>query len=187
MLTILVEYLAAARKTGPRGAGTGLGGQPLCMTGGSGRRGRSACMRARWLHRAAGGLAAWLARLAYCLGWLAGAGGLAGMGGRGRGGRRPRRRAGAGEGGRGGKAALLRFSRNDDCSGKRPRRWLYPALRRHGSGRGTAAPRSVARQSLAMSAVSASGRCHVSPLPRHHAWRGTDVWPCQGNRCGQKC
>ena len=93
-------------------------------------------MRARWLHRVAGGLAAWLARLAYCLaehGWLAGVGGLAGVGERGRGGRRPQRRAGAGEGGRGG-TALLRFSRNADCSGKRPRRWLYPALPRHGGG-----------------------------------------------------
>ena len=55
---------------------------------------------------------------------------------------------------------------------------LYPALSRHGSGRGTAAPRSVARQSLAMSAVSASGRRHVRPLPRHHTWRD------QGNRRG---
>ena len=64
---------------------------------------------------------------------------------------------------------------------------LYPALSRHGSGCGTAAPRSVARQSPATSAVSASGRRHVSPLPRHHAWRGTGIWPRQGNRRGQKC
>ena len=64
---------------------------------------------------------------------------------------------------------------------------LYPALPRHGSGRGTAAPRSVARQSPATSAVSASGRRHVSPLPRHHAWRDTSIWPRQGNRRGQKC
>ena len=81
------------------------------------------------------------------LGWLAGVGGLASMGGRGCGGRRPRPRAGAGEGGRG-DTALLRFSRNADCSGKRQRRWLYRALPRHGSGRGTAAPRSMARQEL---------------------------------------
>ena len=64
---------------------------------------------------------------------------------------------------------------------------LYPALPRHGSGRGTAAPRSVARQSPATSAVSASGRRHVSPLLRHHAWRGTGIWPRQGNRRDQKC
>ena len=109
MLTILVEYLVAARKTGPRGAGAVA---------------------------APGGLAAWLARLAYRLaerGWLAG------VGGRGRGGRRPRRRAGAGEGGHGG-TALLRFSWNADCSGKRPRRWLYPALPRQDRWRGRALP-----------------------------------------------
>ena len=28
---------------------------------------------------------------------------------------------------------------------------------------------------------------HVSPVPRHHAWRGTGVWPRQDNRRGQKC
>ena len=186
MLTILVEYLVAARKTGPRGAGAG---QPPCVTGGSGRRGSRAGMRARRPHPATGGLAAWLARLAYCLaerGWLAGAGGLAGVGGRGRGGRRPWRRAGEGEGGRGGNAALLRFSRNGDCSGKRPRRWLYPALPGHGSGRGTAAPRSLARQSFATSAVSGDGRRHVRPLPCRHAWRDTGIWSRQGNRRGQK-
>ena len=86
-----MEYLAAARKTGPRGAGVGLGGQPPCVTGGSGRRGRRAYVRARWLHRATGGLAG---VRAYCLaerGWLAGVGGLAGVGERGRGGRRARR------------------------------------------------------------------------------------------------
>ena len=138
-------------------------------------------MRARWLHRAA-----WQARLAYCLGCLAGAGGIAGMGGHGHGGRRPRPWAGAGEGGRGG-TALPRFSRNADCSGKRLRRWLYPALPRHGSGRSTAAPRSVARQGLSTSAVSGDGRRHVRPLPRRHAWRGTCIWPRQGNRRGQKC
>ena len=44
---------------------------------------------------------------------------------------------------------------------------------------GSATPRSVARQSPATSAVSASGRRHVSPLPRHHAWRGTGIWPRQ--------
>ena len=27
------------------------------------------------------------------------------------------------------------------------------------------------------SAASESGRCHVSPLPRHHAWRGIGIWP----------
>ena len=64
---------------------------------------------------------------------------------------------------------------------------LYLALPRHGSGRGTAAPRSVARQSPAMSAASASGRRHISPPPRHHAWRGIGIWPRQGNRHGQKC
>ena len=64
---------------------------------------------------------------------------------------------------------------------------VYPALPHHESGRGTAAPRSVARQSLATSAVSVSGRRHVRPLPRHHAWRGTGIWPRQSNRRGQKC
>jgi len=120
-------------------------------------------VRARWLHRAAGGLAAWLARLAYCLAersWLAG------VGGRVRGGRRPQRRASAGEGGRGG-TALLRFSRNADCSGKRPRWWLYPALPHHGSGRGTAALRSVARQALprhrsAFAVVATSATCRAT-------------------------
>ena len=58
-----------------------------------------------------------------------------------------------------------------------PRRRIYPALPRHGSGRGTAAPRSVARQSPATSAVSVSGLRHVSFLPRHHAWRGIGIWP----------
>ena len=58
---------------------------------------------------------------------------------------------------------------------------LYPALPRHGSGRGTDAPRSVARQSPATSATSASSRRHISPL-----LRGTDIWPRQGNRRGQK-
>ena len=28
---------------------------------------------------------------------------------------------------------------------------------------------------------------HVSPLPHHHGWRGTGIWPRQGNRRGQKC
>ena len=64
---------------------------------------------------------------------------------------------------------------------------LYPALPYHGSGRGTTAPISVARQSPATSAVSDCGRRHVSPLLRHHAWRGTGIWPRQGNRRGQKC
>ena len=40
---------------------------------------------------------------------------------------------------------------------------------------GSAAPRSVAWQSPATSTVSASGHRHVSPLPRHHAWRGTGI------------
>ena len=80
MLTISGEYLVAARKTGPEGAGTG---QPPCVTGGSGRRGRRAGERARRPHWAADGLAAWLARTGGH-GWLAGAGGLAGVGGRGR-------------------------------------------------------------------------------------------------------
>ena len=39
----------------------------------------------------------------------------------------------------------------------------------------------------ATSAVSDFGRRHVSPLPRYHAWRGTDIWSRQGNRRGQKC
>jgi len=52
-------------------------------------------------------------------------------------------------------------------------RYIYLALPRHGSGRGSAAPRSVARQSPAPSAVSGPGRRNVSPLPRHHTWRGT--------------
>ena len=39
----------------------------------------------------------------------------------------------------------------------------------------------------APSAVSAPGRHHVSHVPRHHAWRGTGIWPRQGNRSGQKC
>ena len=52
MLTILVEYLVVARKTGPGGAGAG---QPPCVTGGGAAL---ACGR--------GGLAAWLARAA---GW----------------------------------------------------------------------------------------------------------------------
>jgi len=32
-----------------------------------------------------------------------------------------------------------------------------------------------------------TGRRHVRPLLRHHAWRGTGIWPRQGNRRGQKC
>ena len=51
---------------------------------------------------------------------------------------------------------------------------------------GSAALWIRARQSPATSAVSASGRRHVSPLPRRHAWRGTCIWPRQGNRRGQK-
>ena len=155
----------------------GRGGMVLAGGGGAPACGRGGCT---------GRPVAWQARLAYRLGWLAGAGGLAGMGGRGYGGQRPRPRAGAGEGGRGG-TALLHFSWNADCSGKRPRRWLYPALPRHGSGRSTAAPRSVARQGLSTSAVSGDGHRHVRPLSRRHAWCGTGIWPRQGNRRGQKC
>ena len=66
-------------------------------------------------------------------------------------------RLGAGEGGRGG-TALLRFSRNADCSGKRPRRWLYPALPRHGSGRGRAFP----RQRSAVMVAATSGLCRAA-------------------------
>ena len=153
-----------------------LDGQPPCMTGCFGRRGRRACVRARWLHRAAGGLAG-AARLLPRLACWRGRDSWHG---------RTRPRAGAGEGGRGG-TALLCLSWNADCSGKRQRRWLYRALPRHGSGRGTAAPRSVARQSLATSAVSGDGRRHVRPLPRRHAWRGAGIWPRHGNRRGQKC
>ena len=113
MLTILVEYLAAARKTGPRGAGAGLGGQPPYVTGGYGRRGRRACVRARWLHRAAGGLAGAARLLPRLACWR----GRASWHGR----TRPRRTActAAGMRGRGGQAALLRCSGNGDCSGTR--------------------------------------------------------------------
>ena len=61
---------------------------------------------------------------------------------------------------------------------------------------GAAAPCSVAQHYRAMiggtvgpapSAVSGPGYRHVSPVPRHHAWRGTGIWPRQGNRRGQKC
>ena len=38
---------------------------------------------------------------------------------------------------------------------------------------GSAALKSVARQSLSTSAASDDGRRHVKPLPRRHAWRGT--------------
>jgi len=68
-----------------------------------------------------------------------------------RGGRRARRWAGAVGRGRGGQAALLRCLGNSGCSatgGRGTRRGFYSALPRHGSGRGTAAPRSVARQAL---------------------------------------
>ena len=98
MLTILVEYLVAARKTGPGGVGAG---QPPCMTGGSGRRGRHVGVWAQRPHPATGGLAAWLAPVGGH-GWLAGAGGPANVGGCGHGRRCARRRAGAGEGGRAG-------------------------------------------------------------------------------------
>ena len=155
MLTILVEYLVAARKTGPGGAGAG---QPPCMTGGSGRRGRHVGVWAQRPHPAAGGLASAAGRM-----WLAWPGWQAWAHAAAAG-----RLAGAGERGRGRQAALLRCLENGNCSARGPRRRLYPALPRHGSGRGTAAPRSVARQSLATSAVSASGRRHVSSLPRHH-------------------
>ena len=52
---------------------------------------------------------------------------------------------------------------------------------------GSAAPRSVARQSSAPSVISVSGRHRVSSLPCRHAWRGTGIWSCQDNRRGQKC
>ena len=41
MLTILVEYLVAARKTGPRDVGVG---QPPCVTGGGGAPARPGCL-----------------------------------------------------------------------------------------------------------------------------------------------
>ena len=56
---------------------------------------------------------------------------------------------------------------------------------------GSAAPRIRARHCRAKIGGAAepchvtgrdSGRHHVSPLPRHHAWRGTGIWPRQGNR-----
>ena len=37
------------------------------------------------------------------------------------------------------------------------------------------------------SPVSAPGLRHVILPPRHHAWRGTGISPCHGNRHGQKC
>ena len=92
--------------------------------------------------------------------------------------------------GAGGQAALLRCSGNGGCSatgGRRTQWGFYSALSRHGSGHVSAAPRSVARQSPATSSVSDCDRRHVSPLPRHHEWRDTDIWPHQGNRRGQKC
>ena len=61
---------------------------------------------------------------------------------------------------------------------------------------GPAAPRIRARHcrakvggaaGAATSAVPQASPRHVSPLPRHHAWRGTGIWPRQGNRRGQKC
>ena len=52
---------------------------------------------------------------------------------------------------------------------------------------GSAVPWITARQSPATSAANVSGRRHVSPLPRHHTWRGTGIWPRQSNRRGQKC
>ena len=165
MLPIFVEYLVAARKTGPGGAGAG---QPPCVTGGGGA---PACGHDGRTRRP---------------GCLVGAGGLTGVGGRGRGRRRARRREGVGEGGRGGQPCCS-TRRMETARARGPRRRLYPTPPRHRSWRCSAAPRSVARQSLATSAVSASGRHHVSPMPRHHAWRGTGIWPRQGNRRGQKC
>ena len=152
MLTILVEYLAAARKTGPRGAGAGLGGQPPCVTGGSGRRGRRAGVRA-W--RPVCSAAGWRGRTRAR--WP---GGLAALLGQRR---------------------LLGHWRTRDAAGV-----LF----------GPATPRIRARHCRvkigdaagpAPSAISYFGRRHVSPLPRHHAWRGTGIWPRAGNRRGQKC
>ena len=144
----------------------GGGGAPACERGG----------RTRWPGCLAG--VAGRTRLA-C--WL----GRAGRRGR----TRPRRggwqaRAKAGAAGR---LPCCAARRTATARPRGPRRRIYPALPRHGSGRGTTAPRSVARQSPAPSAVSASGHCHVSPLSRHHAWRGTGIWPRQGNRRDQKC
>ena len=71
-------------------------------------------------------------------------GGRAGAGRRG-GGRR------FGAGGRNGQAALLRCSGNGGCSatsGRGRGGRFYSALSRHGLGRDSAAPRSVARQAL---------------------------------------
>jgi len=124
-----VDYLIAARKTGPGGAGADLGGQPPCVTGGSGRRGRRASVPTRRTHRRPG----CLARLpCYCCGRgsLAGTGGLASVGGRGRGGQRARRRTGAGEGGGDAQAAWLRCSRNGlPARASGPQRGLYPLCR----------------------------------------------------------
>jgi len=67
---------------------------------------------------------------------------------------------GAGERGRGGQAALLLGQRNWP-------RGFYSALPLHGSGRDTATPRSVARQSPATSPVTipvvvTSARCRAT-------------------------
>jgi len=61
------------------------------------------------------------------------------------------------------------------------------ALSRHGSGRVTAAPRSVAQQPLPRQRSAARGLRHVNLPPRHHAWRDTGFSPRHGNRRGQKC
>ena len=97
MLTILVEYLVAARKTGPGGVGAG---QTPCVTRGGGapaRTRRPGCLAGAAGANAAG-LRAWR-------GWQAWAD-VAAAG----------RLVGTGEGGRGGQAALLRCSENGDCS-----------------------------------------------------------------------
>jgi len=61
---------------------------------------------------------------------------------------------------------------------------------------GPAAPCSVTRQCRVKIGGTAepchvtghdSGHRHVSPLPRHHAWRGIGIWPRQGNRRVKKC
>ena len=70
------------------------------------------------------------------------------------------RPASAGERGHGGQMALLLGQRDWQ-------RGFYSALPRHGSGRGTAAPRSVARQSpapspVAIPVVATSARCRAT-------------------------
>ena len=117
-------------------------------------------------------------------------------GGSGRG-RAVRVRAGRGEAGRAraaaGRALAAAFGRRAGRQGRR-------ACGRPGSRAGyisaPAAPQIRARPCRAMvggatgpatSAAPPASPRHVSPVPRHHAWRGTGIWPRQGNRHGQKC